>query len=368
MKVCHFTSVHPYNDTRLLIKETAILAAAGHDVHLVAPDAPDGEVVNKVHLHHVTVPAGGRLARMTKTAWAVYQKAKSLDADIYHFHDPELLPLALLLKRNGKKVIYDSHEDVPRDILTKAWIPRPVRVLIAKTFEVFENFAARRMSYVVTATPFIERRFQRINPRSKAVNNYPILDELQYESTGWEQKRDAVTYVGSISEIRGIFQMVEAVSQTKAAFLLGGRFSPPELREQVIRLPGWKCVEELGQLNRKEVARIFALAKAGLVLLHPAPNHTDAQPNKMFEYMSAGLPLIGSHFPLWREIIEGNECGICVDPLDPGAIAKAVTWIMEHPVEAARLGENGRRAVREKYNWEAEGKILLAIYEELRQG
>ncbi|KGP76228.1 glycosyl transferase [Desulfosporosinus sp. Tol-M] len=364
MKVCQFTSVHPYKDTRIYLKECATLAARGYEVHLVAPDAPE-QVINGIHLHSAATPSGGRLSRMTKTVWAVYQKVRALDADIYHFHDPELLPVGLLLRWNGKKVIYDSHEDVPRDILMKTWIPASLRFLISRVYEVFENFAAKRMSYVITATPFIQKRFAKITPNSKAVNNYPILDELEYGSQDWDQKERAVTYVGSITAVRGIAEMVKAIGQTDAKLLLGGKFSPPQLREEIRTLPGWERVEELGQIGRTEVARIFSLSRAGLVLLHPGPNHTDAQPNKLFEYMSAGIPVIGSNFPLWQEIIEGNNCGLCVDPLDPAAIAKAITWLTDHPAEAMAMGENGRKAVTENFNWDAEGKTLITIYEGL---
>lgn len=364
MKVCQFTSVHPYKDTRIFLKECAALVARGYEVHLVAPDAPE-QVVNGIHLHSVATPTGGRLSRMTKTVWAVYQKVRALDADIYHFHDPELLPIGLLLRWNGKKVIYDSHEDVPRDILMKTWIPALLRSLISRVYEVFENFAAKRMSYVISATPFIQKRFAKITANSKAVNNYPILDELEYGKQDWDRKERAVTYVGSITAVRGIAEMVKAIGQTDAKLFLGGKFSPPQLREQTITLPGWKRVQELGQLSRAEIARIFSLSRAGLVLLHPGPNHTDAQPNKLFEYMSVGIPVIGSNFPLWKEIIEENKCGLCVDPLDPAAIAKAITWLTDHQAEARSMGDNGRKAVKENYNWEAEGKTLITIYEGL---
>jgi len=101
---------------------------------------------------------------------------------------------------------------------------------------------------------------------------------------------------------------------------------------------------------------------AGLVLYHPVPNHTDAQPNKLFEYMSAGIPVISSNFPLWKEIVEGHQCGICVDPLKPDEIAKAIQWILDNPEKAKKMGENGRRAVEEKYNHTVEEKKLLTLY------
>jgi glycosyltransferase involved in cell wall biosynthesis len=82
----------------------------------------------------------------------------------------------------------------------------------------------------------------------------------------------------------------------------------------------------------------------------------------MFEYMAAGVPVIASHFPLWRQIVEGNACGICVDPLDPQAIAGAIDYLATHPEDAERMGRNGQRAVAAKYNWNIEEQKLLDFY------
>ncbi len=297
-KVCHLTSVHPYNDTRIFIKECCTLAAAGYETYLIAPNAPE-EVRNGVHLYSVFKLSGSRLLRMTKTVWAVYQKARTLNADVYHFHDPELIPLGLLLKIEGKKVVYDVHEDVPQDILAKTWITPILRKPIAWLIRSLENFAAKRFDAVVAATPFICDRFLQLGCRAVNVNNYPILSELHFSQGDWLQKERAVCYVGGIFNIRGIYEMVEAIGQTDAKLLLAGQFSPLELREQIIAMSGWNNVEELGQLNRGEVAKTLARAMAGLVVLHPEPYHIDSQPTKMFEYMSASIPVIASNFPLY---------------------------------------------------------------------
>jgi len=132
-------------------------------------------------------------------------------------------------------------------------------------------------------------------------------------------------------------------------------------------MPGWQNVETLGYLDRNAVKSTLSRSMRGLVLFHPEPNHVNAQPNKMFEYMSAGIPVIASNFPLWKEIVEGTECGICVDPLNPKEIADAIRWIIEHPVEASRMGENGRKAVEERYNWGIEEKKLLELYNKILQ-
>jgi glycosyltransferase involved in cell wall biosynthesis len=124
-------------------------------------------------------------------------------------------------------------------------------------------------------------------------------------------------------------------------------------------------VNALGFLSRQEVKTLLAESMAGIVTFLPVPNHIDAQPNKMFEYMSAGLPVIGSHFPLWKEIIEGNNCGICVDPNQPEEIGKAIQYIFDHPKEAENMGINGIKAIEEKYNWRAEEQKLISTYQSI---
>lgn len=361
VRIAHLTSVHSSFDIRIFHKECKTLAQVGYEVVLLAPNSCD-EVVDGVQVRAVSRPKNRR-ERMVKTVWEVFQKAINEDAEVYHFHDPELIPVGLLLKLKGKRVIYDVHETVPEDILGKTWIAPALRKSVAWSVRHLENYAANRFDAVVAATPFICDRFLKLGCRAVNVNNYPILSELYLHDVDWFQKERAVGYVGGINKIRGIFEIVEAIDQTNAKLLLAGQFSELEQRDQVAAMPGWTHVEELGQLNRKEVAQTLAKVMAGLVLFHPTPYHVTAQPNKMFEYMSAGIPVIASNFSLWKEIIEGNQCGICVDPMNPPAIAQAIQWIVEHPEEAKRMGENGRKAVEKEYNWEIESVSLLNLYE-----
>ena len=104
---------------------------------------------------------------------------------------------------------------------------------------------------------------------------------------------------------------------------------------------------------------------AGLLFFHPEPNHVDAQPNKMFEYMSAGLPVLASDFPLWREVLVGTGAGRCADPLDPAAIGRAIESLLADPQAAQVMGRRGREAVMTRYQWTFEERKLLALYREL---
>lgn len=363
MKICHLTSVHTYKDTRIFYKECASLSKAGFEVHLVAPDAPNN-ISNGIHLHGLFTKTNNRFLRMTKVVAEVYKKAIQIDANVYHFHDPELIPVGLLLKLKGKKVIYDVHEDYPREILSKYWIPKIFRWFISTLFEWFENNSSKIFDVIITATPHINNRFLKLGCNAININNYPILSEL-YMPENNIQKENVVCYVGSITEVRGIYQMVKALEYTNVKLLLGGMFSPPSLKEKIVQNDGWKSIIYLGYLSREDIKKVLSVSLAGLVVLNPEPNHLNSQPNKLFEYMSAGIPVIASNFPLWKEILEENNCGICVNPFDPKEIADAINWVVNHPREASEMGKRGRELIIKKYNWEKESLKLIKTYQNL---
>jgi glycosyltransferase involved in cell wall biosynthesis len=362
--IVHLTSVHSRCDIRIFIKICSSLSKNGYDVAMVVADGKGDESKNGVEIINIGAKSGWRLSRMTKTVRRIFKKAKDLDAEVYHMHDPELIPIGLKLKRLGKKVIFDSHEDVPKQFLGKAYLgPVSLRGVLAGALSLFERYACRHFDGIITATPFIRDKFLAINPRTLDVNNFPLIGELD-AAVHWVDKRDEVCYVGGISAIRGIREIVRAFEllQTDACLNLAGSFSEASVEAEVKAYSGWMRVNEHGLLDRAGVRNVLGRSVAGLVTFHPLPNHIDAQPNKMFEYMSSGVPVIASNFPLWREIIEGNDCGLCVDPLDPKAIAGAIDQLVKNPDFARRMGENGRQAVLNKYNWSIEERKLLDFY------
>ncbi|SCZ61510.1 glycosyltransferase family 4 protein [Thiohalomonas denitrificans] len=362
-KICHLTSVHARYDTRIFIKEAQSLARAGYCVALVVADGKGDVTKNGVLVYDVGLPQGRR-DRFTLTTRKMLKKAKEIDADVYHLHDPELLPAGLKLKRMGKKVIFDSHEDVPMQIRGKSYLNRPARWLFSNAFRRYEAWVCRQLDAVVAATPFIRDKFLAINANSVDINNFPILGELAEDEVNWSLKQHQICYVGDITASRGIKEMVRAVGHVKsgARLQLGGRFSDRQTELEVKSYAGWEGVDQLGWLNRDQIRQVLARSMAGLVTLHSTINYVDALPVKMFEYMSAGLPVIASRFPLWQEIIEGNQCGICVDPSSSQQIAAAIDSLIDDPEWARQMGDNGQRAVRDHYNWPNEEKKLLGLY------
>lgn len=362
-RICHVTSVHAAMDVRIRVKQCRSLRTVGYEVHLVAPeacnDATDGVVV-----HLVPVPRGGRIARGSVLAWRVYCVARRLRAAVYHLHDPELLPVGVLLRLGGSRVIYDAHEDLPRDVLAKEWIPEWLRRSVSSIVDSVELLFARRVSAVVGATPQIQRRFDIAGCKTTLVRNFPLLSEFPSHGHGdfSSASRPSVGYVGDISAIRGSRVMVEAAELAGVELSLAGRMGTAELAT-LSSLRGWSSTRFMGSLPREAVVSMLNKCFAGLVVLKPTPAYVSSLPIKLFEYMAAGIPVVASNFAEWKPIVEGNDCGICVDPDSPEEVAQAMR-ILNSDRELARLmGSRGREAFLSRYNWSSELSCLRNLYQ-----
>lgn len=364
-KVAHLTSVHPPSDTRIAFRECATLAESGYDVVLVAP-GPVPRLPPGVRMRPVPAPRN-RFERVTRTIWAVYRAALSERADVYHFHDPELMGVGLALRMRGARVVFDIHEDIPKDINDKPWIPPPLRKPAAIAARLVLQALQRRFSAIVTATPGIARTYE--HPCKIIVANYPRLDEIVAgESRPFERREPTVLYVGELTALRGAAQMVQAMRHVPEPISLSvvGPFEDSILEQRLCALAEWKRVVYLGRRHRYELPAIFGNACAGLLIMLPAANHVDALPTKVFEYMATGLPVIVSNaVPLSVDIVRKHECGIVVDPLDGEQIASAIQYCVQNRRAAQEMGERGRRAALENYQWNSEGTKLTQLYAQL---
>ncbi len=366
MNICHLTSVHSPSDTRIFLKECRSLQKNGHHVTLVAPQIGD-TVVDDIHVIGFS-PVANRFLRMLVHPWKVWGLAVIQKADVYHFHDPELIPVGLFLKMLSKPVIYDVHESSAADISSKSYLPFLIRRPAALLVWLFERIGGYVFDGIIAATPFIAEPF----PKSKTeiVQNFPIIGELTDTIERFDYPgEDRIIYMGSLSDIRGIVELIEALEllphgcHTK--LVLVGRFSDTIFERKLKAMPGWGRVEYHTWQERKKLSRLMYRCRLGLILLHPAPNHYNAYPNKLFEYMSCGLPVLASDFPLWRRIVIGCGCGRLVDPTDPQKIAEGITWFICHPRESLAMGKAGQKAIQEKYHWGIEEAKLISFYRKM---
>ena len=362
IKVVHLTSVHSRYDTRIFLKMCNSLANAGYEVSLIVADNKGDEIKNKISIIDVGKSAGGRFLRITKTVKRIYEKAKELDGDIYHLHDPELIATGLKLKKLKKKIIFDAHEDLSKQILSKDYLNYFSRITLSKLYEFYEKWSMPKFHTVISATPYIRKKLLNLNPDTVNINNFPLLDEFR-NSSNFNKLEKEIVYIGGLSKMRGIEELIASLSFMKKVKLnLVGKFNNNQFMNKIKSHKNWNQVNYYGFLDRHAIKKVLDKSSIGIVTLHPKINYLDSLPVKMFEYMSAGLPIVASNFPLWKNIVEDNNCGICVNPHNIKAISEAINYLLDNPNDAEKMGKNGINIVKKKYNWQSEERKLLEKY------
>ncbi|MBY0501218.1 MAG: glycosyltransferase family 4 protein [Alphaproteobacteria bacterium] len=364
--IAHISTVHPPFDTRIFHKECKSLAKDGFDVKLIITH-PQEEIVDNIHI--IPLPLyKGRIRRIVCKPFQAFSKALKTKADIFHFHDPELIPVGLLLKLCGKKVIYDVHEDLPAQIKSKHWIPPFLRSGISYVSHCIESIGAKFFDGIICTTPHITNIFLKKNPNTINVNNYPLLDEILKTDPSMslnKKEEKAICYTGAITELRGIYSILDAIEGTNIKLYLAGNASPGHLLTSLQQHKGWKNVTFFGHVNREKLYSILEKSHIGILLFHPAPNHLNCIPNKLFEYMGAGLPIIASDFPFWRELTKDLDNMLFVNPFDPKMIRDSIEDLLSDKEKWHTKGLKGLQAVKEKYNWEIEETKLITFYNKL---
>ncbi|MDY0143185.1 MAG: glycosyltransferase [Bacteroidales bacterium] len=360
--ICHITTAHTRYDVRIFHKECKSLSKTFENVNLIVADGLGDEIKDGINIYDIGKPKN-RTDRFLKMSSKALKKALEIKSDIYHLHDPELLRIALKFKKHNYKVLFDSHEDLPRQIISKPYIPKILRAPLAFFVEIYENRIAKKIDGIITATPFIKDRFIKLNKNCTDINNFPLLNEISSENSV-AIKENKICYIGGITQIRGLTEVIKSLEHTNVILDLAGEMTIT-YKNKLETLDGWKNVNYLGFIDRKQSQVIKNSSIAGIVTFLPEPNHVNAQPNKIFEYMASGLPVIGSNFPLWKIIIEDNYCGLCVSPNNPTEIANAINFIKDNPKEAEIMSKNGKKMVVEKFNWGIEEKKLIKFYKAL---
>lgn len=357
IRICHVASNHSVTDARIFKKECKSLSKE-YDVSLIVPNT-DTNTVDGIHVVGVSLPES-RLRRMVSLS-PVYKAAIKVDADIYHFHDPELLPIARKIKKRGKKVIYDSHEDMPSDILEKPYLPKWSRKIISLLYERYEKRTLNLFDALVTVSPKIVERLSKINPNTYLVTNYPIYREIPDNNNREKQ----ICFTGLISHIWNHAPIIKALKKTGVRYILAGPITDQYMNE-LSKEDGWEYVDYKGVVAPSEVEVIQTHSIAGMAVLGYSPiaggKEGTLGNTKLFEYMMSGTPVVATDMRLWKNIIDKYNCGICVNPDSSDEIANAITRLLEDPNLVITMGKNGKEAVRKEFNWETQEQVLLDMY------
>lgn len=364
-EIVHVSSAHPWTDNRVHLREAAGAAAAGYRVRLVAVESD--VTAGPTGVDVVTIPRRRRRARvLVSSAQALWLAARSR-ARVCHLHDPELYWGVPVLRLLGRRVIVDAHEDLPDQVMSKAYVT-PRLAPVARAFAQAVVRLASTADRVVAATESIASTY----PAGKTVlvRNFPRLRELEITAAPPSHREPVVAYVGSLTQNRG--SAAVAGLTRSAAFPAGwrleiaGHVAAPEADDLVARprADGLPLVFH-GRLAPEATRDLLLTSRVGLVVFEPTAAHLNSLPTKLFEYMAAGLAVVVSDFPLWRRLLGDLDCATFVDPLDADAVAAAVAVYDSDPELLDRHGRNARRAAVDTFSWQGEEATLLALYRDL---
>ena len=365
--ICVVAPVHRWDDVRVFHKEARTLASAGGYRVILIARAPRCEIVDGVEIVPARTCTSSRLLRFASLP-AVFLQALRVNADAYHLHNPDTLPIAFALKIVGYKIVYDTHEDYAKRILMRSWMPLILRTPAARVVSRLERFVSSIADGTIITQ---EGLFGRFKESAVLIGNPPRLEsallsrvsslasDISSEFNGLR-----AVYLGDINQVRGLFEMVKALEianqTTEVRLWLVGPGSEVDLRAATA-MPGWRYVDRIPRLPPEQAFAYVSRADVGLVALPDVGDHATSDPNKLYEYMAFGVPFIASDFQAWRDRLTGLKAGLFVKPGDARALADALTELANNPAKRTQMGQEGRAFV-DGHNWERESTKLIDLY------
>lgn len=361
--VVHVTTAHPANDVRIFERECRSLAACGrYDVHLAATGMLPGDSgVSHIPLAAIPTTRGARFASGLRKSFGL---ARALSADVWHFHDPELLPVALRLAQAGEQVIWDAHEDYLSQFTaeeSKSWVPAPARTGVRYGMQRLLEAVDRRAAGIVAATPTIAARYS--NARTVVVGNEARLEDFSACTPDFDSRR--ILFTGTAGPTQLFDVVVDAVCQHPDVHLLvAGRGPTPETwREAKARLG--ERITDIGWLDRSALAATFSQIALGLSTYADIPTNAQNSPNKIFEFCAAGVPVIASpNASNVRFLTEGGG-GFLADGFTASAIARAIGSALSDRASWERASQSGREWANRVGSWAQSEQRLLDLYAQI---
>jgi glycosyltransferase involved in cell wall biosynthesis len=378
-RVCMITLNHSPFDDRLYYREARSLLENGYEVVVIsaATDSNGKSTYPGFDVKYIKSNVNCRSLKWISRLSKIFLESMRTPSDVYHCHEPDTFLIAVLVKIfSGKRIIYDVYEYY-EDVI-------PISNGLTKYFlifmtSIFEPFFCRLTDGIIVADSEIARRYETLNEKVCVLYNYPCLDLFGQECEECTRNAEysghhGVIYVGGMTEERGILDLIRAVHEVSKThksikLTLVGWFLTKEFRDRCIEYIQLnsleKMVEIVGGVPHTEISHIISSAELGAVLLHSIPKFYKNIPTKQFEYMACCKPVVGSNLPPIRSYINEVNCGILVNPIDVKEVADAINYLIEHPLEAQAMGQRGKRAVSDKYNWRNEEPKLLRFYEKI---
>ncbi|HCT94543.1 MAG: hypothetical protein A2X19_06720 [Bacteroidetes bacterium GWE2_39_28] len=370
VKICHIISGFFRNDTRIFDKQCKSLLKEGYDVCILTNDGIHDEIKDGIKIYSSDKFYQKRLSTILKAKSIFIEKAIEINADIYQLHGPELIPLGLRLKKLGKIIFYDAHEDLPRQILEKGWIPVLFRKPLSIASELYLKYSLRKFDEIFSVTPHIVDKLKKLTDSVTMVTNYPIIDHNDTLSFNeYILRENIICYSGTVYLGSNQEYIINAIANIdnidNINYHIAG-YIDEEYYKTLSTVCSLQKVTFLGRIAKTQMREFYQKAVVGLAIHDYAHNlgHKVGSlgSTKFFEYMKVGLPIICSDFDLWSEIIKKYNCGICVQPNNIEQIESAIRFILEDKEKAYEMGQNGKNAILTEFNWSAQERIYLKVF------
>ncbi|KZN98026.1 MULTISPECIES: glycosyltransferase family 4 protein [Aeribacillus] len=371
-KVCVLTTVHHAYDGRIYHKQCKTLQKAGYEVTLIAPK-PE-KIIEHDNIQLIPIDKPKKEWKRFLHTFSIIKKAIKTNADVYHFHDPELLPVGVLLRLITRKiVIFDVHEHYPNAIMSKKYLKKWVKIPVRIAYEIIEKISLQFISGVIYTTDEVGERYKKY--KSCKIENYPLLEMFEQLSINQKDPK-LILYLGGITPIRGIRELIEAFKivseKMDAKLLFVGGFEAESFEKEIkdkIRQYGLESqIQFAGKVSYEQIQTYLEKASIGIIPYLPVPNHLVCLPNKIFEYLAGGVIPIASNFPHYDRVLKKAGSGRAVDPENPKEIADAILFFLQCGQDQLnQMRERGRNEFLKSFNWKSEGNKLLDFYQSFQK-
>ncbi len=367
--LCFFSAFSRHDDEVLTYRHDKALKAAGWDtIYLVNDDEPESEKEGLKIIGTGKKQHTGYLSRIFIAPFQSYNALKKIDADVYQTWCLENMLVCMLLKLKGKKIVFQLREEHPylymMDEKKPLWIRKMVVSILLFLMKVF----LRRFDFVLATGDDEGEILKELGVKSYRIQgNFPFVNwDFKLSLDEYLSRDNRIIYFGSIYGYSCQEYLLKALEKTEGVhYLLAGKFRGNETYQNMLMsLPKWNDVEFVDGFNKEELTAMMNRSTISNVLRDFSRTHYhngNIGIIKIFESMEAGLPLICSDVPVYRRIWEEYKFGMLVDPKNPEQIAEAISYLVQNKEEAYKMGQEGRRAVIEKYNCDVISKEYVSI-------